>query len=102
MLEKFVTYQLALDFFKECEQIKVRGELKSQLHRASLSIVLNLSEGSAKITQKDKIRFYAIALGSYRECTSILHIKNELRLLKEYDKLGACLYRLCHPKTLAG
>lgn len=68
MLKNFRTFTMAVELHRECEQIQARSHLKDQLVRASLSIVLNTSEGSAKPTAKDRRRFYAIALGSCRAC----------------------------------
>jgi four helix bundle protein len=46
-------------------------ELSDQLRRASLSIPLNIAEGSGKFN-KEAARFYAIARGSALECAAIL------------------------------
>ncbi|MEK6580325.1 MAG: four helix bundle protein [Bdellovibrionota bacterium] len=94
MLQKFRTYQLALDFYQKCESLVVPNHLKDQLKRAASSIVLNLAEGSAKPTEKDRKRFYAIALGSFRETQAILHLTLNRALLEQSDHLGACLYKL--------
>ena len=67
MSKNFRTYELAKDFYQECSKIKLNGAMRNQFERASLSIVLNLSEGSAKPTKKDKARFYFIAYGSLKE-----------------------------------
>jgi four helix bundle protein len=47
-------------------------EIKDQLKRASLSIPLNIAEGSGKVTPNDRAKFYAIARGSAMECGAIL------------------------------
>ena len=69
--------------------------MRNQFQRASLSIVLNLAEGSAKSTPKDRRKFYRIAFGSLREVQAILDIVGHIELIKEADKLGAYLYKLC-------
>ena len=94
MLKNFRTYQLAVQFYRECEKTKAPQYLKIQLLRASSSIVLNLAEGSARTTEKDRKRFYGIALASLRECQSILDLLNQNRSWKTSDHLGACLYKL--------
>jgi four helix bundle protein len=96
MLENFRTYKLAVEFHKSCSSVRLPGYLKNQLLRASSSIALNLAEGSAKPTQKDKLKFYFIALGSLRECQAVLDLnpKSNSELVTCADQLGACLYRL--------
>ena len=45
-----------------------------QLRSASISILLNIAEGTGKMTRRDKKKFYYIARGSVYECASILEI----------------------------
>lgn len=94
MLKNFKTYHLAVGLYQSCEKISTKRYVKDQLSRASLSIVLNLAEGSAKPTIKDRKKFYAIALGSLRETQAILDILDRTQELKIADQIGACLYRL--------
>ena len=60
--------------------------LKDQLKRATLSVALNLSEGTGRMTPADKKRFYVIARSSVYECVAILDI------LKETNKAFADRY----------
>ena len=46
---------------------------KYQLGRASLSIMLNIAEGSAKFSNKDRKNFYITARGSVFECSSLIN-----------------------------
>ena len=94
-MEKFKTYQLAKQFYHKSNNLKLREPMKNQFQRAILSIVLNLAEGSAKPTPKDRRKFYRIAFGSLREVQAILDLINHVELIKEADKLGAYLYKLC-------
>ena len=98
IFQNFRTYQLAKEFYQNCKEINARYHLKDQLLRASLSVVLNLAEGSAKSSTKDRKRFYRVALGSLRESQAILDLLNRNHELKIADSLGAHLYRLCIPK----
>jgi four helix bundle protein len=99
LLKNFRTYHLAKEFYKDCEKINCKPHMKDQLNRASLSIVNNLAEGSAKPTAKDRARIYAMALGSFRECQGMLDLLEAQDLLQKYDFLGICLFNL-HRFTL--
>ncbi len=93
--KNFRTLDLAKKFYKDCKQVPVAERyVQDQLGRASLSVVLNLAEGTAKPSPKERARFYSIALASFRECQALLEIKEQHELLKQYDVLGICLYRL--------
>ena len=70
-------YQLAIRFLPIAVQVteslpKGYSALADQLRRASLSIPLNVAEGSGKISAPDQRRFYAIARGSAMECGAII------------------------------
>ena len=60
---------------------------------------MNLAEGNAKSSPKDKRRFFEIALGSLRECQIILQLERvtDSELLDVADHLGGCLYKLTRP-----
>lgn len=94
-MKNFRTYNLAIEFYHQAKSAKMNGALKSQYERALLSIPLNLSEGSAKPTAKDRRKFYYIALGSFREVQTLLQIQNNTDLLVCAYRLGAHLYLLC-------
>ena len=100
MLQNFKTYQLAVRFHKDCLVLRVPSYLRDQLLRASSSVVLNIAEGSGKLTAADRRKFYSIALGSLRESMAALELRGEIpsSIVGVADQLGACLYRLCHPK----
>ena len=95
LMKKFKTYYLATQFYHKSNSLRLRGPMKSQFQRACLSIVLNLAEGSAKSSSRERKKFYEISLGSLREVQSILSLINHQKLIKEADKLGAFLYKLC-------
>ena len=94
-MKKFKTYQIAVQFYRNSNKLHLKEPLRNQFNRACLSIVLNLTEGSAKPTAKDRRKFYRISLGSLREVQAILDITGHIELIKEADKLGAFLYKLC-------
>jgi len=93
MKTNFRTLELAKTLYKQCNSLSLKGAIRDQLERASLSVCLNLAEGSAKDSPKDRRRFYVIALGSLREVQTIIEIEG-LPLMKEADVLGAHVYKL--------
>lgn len=100
-LANFRSYQLAVQFYREATQVKLPYHLHDQFLRAASSIALNLAEGSAKGTPKDRTRFYRIALGSQRECSAVLDLvtqprQPEIKISGLCDQLGAHLYKLVH------
>ena len=66
-MKNFRTFQLAVDFYRQVQHLKISGPARDQLHRAALSISLNLAEGTGRSTRKDQLRFFHIAMGSTRE-----------------------------------
>ena len=94
MLKNFRTYQLAIQLYHRCEQLRIRGPLRDQLRRASSSVVLNVAEGSAKPTAKERRRFYSISLASLREIQAILELARCSVVAELADHVGACLYKL--------
>ena len=98
MLANFRTFKISVDFYKECQKIKLPKYLKDQLNRNTSSISLNLSEGYGKSTYQDQRRYFHIAMGSLREAQAVLILSN-LESSKAFhisDYLGACLYKLIH------
>ena len=94
---KFITLELAVEFYQIVEELKVKGNLRDQLLRAASSISLNLSEGNAKGSVKEKKRFYKIAYASQQECLTILRlikIREDEEVFGRADHIGACLYKL--------
>jgi four helix bundle protein len=92
-MNNFRSYDLAKSLYQQCKRQPVKGYVRDQLLRASLSVCLNLIEGSAKPTKKDRARFYAIALGSIRETQAIVELEN-LPLDKQADIVGAHVFKL--------
>ena len=77
--------------------------VKDQLGRATLSIMLNIAEGSGKFSNKDRRSFYVTARGSAFECSaliSFLQSENEISRetkfdwLESYDEISRMLYAM--------
>jgi four helix bundle protein len=63
---------------------------KNQLGRASLRIMLNIAEGSAKFSNKDRRNFFVIARGSAFECTSIVKFRASENEVKPEMEISLC------------
>ncbi len=99
-MKTFKTLDLAVEFYNQVQEIKVTGNLKDQLHRAASSIALNLSEGNAKASVKEKRHFFQTAYGSLRECQTVFRLLKvtDATAVKTADQLGAYLYKLVNSK----
>ena len=88
--EKLDLYQIIKN-----QNIKVLTLLKSnhqidpylvdQWKRASLSILLNLTEGTGRMSEQDKRQFLTIARGSVYESVAILNLLKDLQTISEGD-----------------
>jgi four helix bundle protein len=70
-----------LDFLKKTHPID--SYIKNQLKRASVSMVINIAEGSGKFSKPDKRNFYAISRGSVYECVSLLDILHDDKIIPD-------------------
>jgi four helix bundle protein len=82
-----IVYQQAVQVIPVAEQIAsalphVHASLADQIRRASVSIPLNIAEGSGKTTRPDQRRFYAMARGSAMECGAIVDACAALELVR--------------------
>ncbi len=62
-----------------------RYDIGSQITRSSLSIALNLAEGSGKHSDKDMNHFFNIALGSLNETVACLDILKDIKLISDRE-----------------
>jgi four helix bundle protein len=63
---------------------QIDSYIRDQLKRATISITINIAEGSGKFSKADKRNFYAISRGSVYECVSLLElIFDENQITKE-------------------
>ncbi|PIQ91355.1 MAG: hypothetical protein COV70_04260 [Parcubacteria group bacterium CG11_big_fil_rev_8_21_14_0_20_39_22] len=72
-------------------------DLGSQIIRSSFSIILNISEGSDKTSEKELNRFLDISLGSAYETLAAAHTfyKNDIILKKDFDVLYRRISEIC-------
>ena len=107
--EKLEVYQKAFNlntiiyrFLKDNKSIP-RYAKKDQLGRASFSIMLNIAEGSAKFTNRDRRNFYVTSRGSAFECASIvkfLHMEGEIsddvkdQIVNTYEEISRMLFTM--------
>lgn len=92
-----------LSCLKLIEEIKLSAYVKDQLGRASMSIVLNIAEGSGKFSKPDRRSFFVIARASIFECVAVvdlLHDQNKINdndfeeFLKNADELSRILFTM--------
>lgn len=99
--EKLEVYQVSIQFLLLATKFSRKiprgnGEIKDQLRRSSISIVLNISEGYGKSQPKDRAKFYDIAKGSSHEAAAIFDICNILGIIsyEEYSQGKNLLFRI--------
>jgi four helix bundle protein len=85
---KFHVYQDAKNIHKELvlalsDISKQNYYIVDQIKRSSLSIVLNIAEGSSKQSDKDFNRFISIALGSVDETIACLEVALDLEMINQ-------------------
>ena len=88
--ERLDSYQVSIKFVALGNTVveklpRGRAYLADQLQRAALSIALNIAEGAGEFSQKDKARFYRMALRSATECAAILDVCKCLNLADEQN-----------------
>lgn len=86
--EKLTVYQKAKEFNKEVYSYLVKSQTldrvtKDQLRRASFSIMLNIAEGSGRVSKSDRRNFFIIARGSIFECVAIFDFLKEQKLIED-------------------
>ena len=75
-------YRLTGEWSKEYQY-----DLSSQFRRASLSIILNIAEGSGR-SKSDFSRYLVIAKGSCKECAAIIDLSRDLGLIHENEAVS--------------
>ncbi len=89
--KNMIIWKRSLELIKEIYKItsKFPAEEKyglvSQLRRASVSVVSNISEGEARRTAREKRRFYEIACSSIVEIDAQIEISLALKIISNDD-----------------
>jgi four helix bundle protein len=104
--ERLIVYNKAFDNQRKVmlmlHQYKsIPAYVKNQFGRASLSIMLNIAEGSGRTSIKERKNFLTIARGSTFECaaiTDLLFAQEEIsyeiysKLKSEFEEISKILY----------
>lgn len=90
--ERLNVYKKALSFIqfshKVLSRIQFKSEIKDQLDRASISILLNIAEGNGKFSSKDRCRYFDISMGSTLESSACLDILFIKKIINDDEKIS--------------
>lgn len=89
--ERLDCFRVALEFAAMVPGLSkpARPALRDQLERASSSICLNLAEGCARRTRRDRLHFFSMAQGSAAECAAAVDILRALGQTSHPNALSA-------------
>jgi four helix bundle protein len=84
--EKLEVYQIAKALVTDALKIIYTNEqldpyIKDQWKRSCMDILLNLAEGTGRMTTADKKHYITVARSSVFECVAILQVLGELGML---------------------
>lgn len=83
--QKLIVYQKSKQVVRSLSKLMDEGEfsrtVNDQLQRASICIMLNISEGTSRFSNKDRRHFFIISRGSAFECVSILDYLKEIHAI---------------------
>lgn len=111
--QKLKVYQKARVVNKEIRGYIKRNRIfdpyyKDQLKRASVNIVMNIAEGSAKKVKREKINYYTLSREHVYECVSIIELLHDDGSLSQnkfeefmtnYEELSKMLYGLIRSQS---
>ena len=109
MFEVQVVAREAVKSVKPILDVVKDAEIRDQLKRASISVVLNIAEGNAR-NGKDRLNRFSFAEGSAREAMEAIitaiawdYVSQEdgARVIALFDRVVAMLVRLRFPKRRA-
>lgn len=99
-----VGHRLVLEIYKITKQFPnaEKFELTSQIQRAAMSITSNVAEGFSRKSNKEKIQFYYLSLGSLTELQNQLLIAKDLGYLSTPKFNGVAELTVTVAKLLNG
>lgn len=101
--EKLRVYHLALDLQVMASALvpSLHRVLRDQFERASLSVVLNIAEGSGRHSRRQKRYHYGVARGSATECAAMSDVLRLRRLAppNECDRVRRLAVRITQMLT---
>ena len=84
--EKLDVYKKSKSFNKAVNSYILDNELepviRNQLSRASLSVVLNIAEGSGRFSKRSKRYFYVVARSSLFECVAVFDVLKDESMIE--------------------
>lgn len=80
--KKSHAYVLTIYTIIETFPASEKYRISDQLIRASMSIPMNIAEGTGRKTKKDFTHFLIIARGSVEECKYLIQLSNDLGYIK--------------------
>jgi len=92
--QKLTVYDKAKSFHYEVKNFVLENNLdpitRDQLFRASLSVPLNIAEGSGRFSKRDRRHFFVIARSSVFECVAIFDILSDTTVSDiQYDQFAS-------------
>ena len=85
-------HELVLIIYKTTEEFPPKEifGITNQMRRAAVSVTSNIAEGFSRRSNKEKIQFYHIALGSQTELQNQLVIARDIKYLNigNFDKIS--------------
>ncbi len=108
LFEKLDVYKLSLELLDAIDGTieKIRGRFPAaridQLARASLSITLNIAEGSGRRRPGERGQFFAIARASGFECAALLQVIMRKKLIESEDYPNKTRQLMSLTKMLSG
>ena len=89
--QKLEVYKASRLFVRECYKLakflpaEEKFGMISQLKRASLSVHLNIAEGSSRKSEAERKRYFEMSRGSVIEIDAVIELAVDMGYLKEQD-----------------